>query len=54
MEALLEEYFKTFRRKKLVWLFTPATIKILTTLKSFPCKIHFFNKVVQVLQYLFQ
>jgi len=54
LEGLLDEYYKTFRRKKLVWLFTSATIQILTSLKTLPHKIKFFHKVVQVMLYLFQ
>lgn len=26
ISGLLDEYYKTFRRKKLVWLFTSATV----------------------------
>lgn len=52
--SFLDEYYKTFRRKKLVWLFTSATTAIFILLESMSLKIRFFAKVVQVMQYLQQ
>jgi len=34
-ETLLDEFYKTFRRKKLVWLFAPVTCRIFRTLNGF-------------------
>jgi len=47
--GLLDEYYKTFRRKKLVWLFTSATVQIFKLISCLSIKIRFMSKVVLVM-----
>jgi hypothetical protein len=49
LAGLFDEYYKTFRRKKLVWLFTAATVHMFKLLEIQSLKIRFLSKVVSVM-----